>query len=287
MLTRLVETANGTVELTEVGDGEPVLYFHGTGITGDVMVPVESPLLDDGFRLIVPNRPGYGNTPLAPHESARACSDLMAALLDELKIARCAVMGSSGGGAFAVSFAANQSERVRSLVLLCPQLHRWNHKRWLPETSRWTLPFLKRRWLRRFLLWGYRSQLPKMAVAKYLKMEAGERYAEVADDPAAKKLCEETLVAMSAGTRCPGFENDFLVFRDEEILLDTHENPIQAPTLVLHDPLDPMATVEHVEWFASRVPHCETVSLRLCGHLVWCGPEADLMHRTRVAFLKK
>jgi len=126
-----------------------------------------------------------------------------------------------------------------------------------------------------------------MAVAKYLKMETGERYAEVADDPAAKKLCEETLVAMSAGTRCPGFENDLLVFRDEEILPETNGNPIQAPTLVLHDPLDPMAPVDHVEWFASRVPHCETVSLRLGGHLVWCGPEADRMHQTRVAFLKK
>jgi len=98
MLTRLVETAKGPVELTEASDGEPVLYFHGTGITGEVMVPVESPLLDDGFRLIVPNRPGYGKTPLAPHESAQACGDLMAALLDELKIERCTVMGSSGGG---------------------------------------------------------------------------------------------------------------------------------------------------------------------------------------------
>ena len=287
MLTRLVETANGPVELTEAGDGEPVLYFHGTGITGDVMVPIESPLLDDGFRLIVPNRPGYGKTPLAPHESARGCGDLMAALLDELKIERCAVMGSSGGGAFAVSFAANHPERVRSLVLLCPQLHRWDHKRWLPETSRWTLPFLKRRLLRWFLLWGYRTQLPRMGAAKYLKMEAGRRYSEVADDPVAIKLCEDTLAALDSGTRFPGFENDLLVFRDEEILPETDEIPFQAPTLVLHDLLDPLAPVEHVEWFASRVPHCEAVSLRLGGHLVWCGAEADLMHETRVKFLKK
>jgi pimeloyl-ACP methyl ester carboxylesterase len=42
-------------------------------------------------------------------------------------------MGSSVGAAFAVSFAVKHPDRAKSLVLLCPQLHRWDHKRWLAD----------------------------------------------------------------------------------------------------------------------------------------------------------
>src|SRR5215831_16618192 len=123
MLTKVVETDCGPVEYSEDGTGDPVLYFHGTGVTGDVMLTVESSLID-GFRLIVPNRPGYGKTPLSPHHSAAGCARVAVALLDSLGLADVSVMGSSGGAAFAASFAINQPERARSLVLLCPQLHR-------------------------------------------------------------------------------------------------------------------------------------------------------------------
>jgi len=143
MVTKVVETRCGSVEYSDAGSGDPILYFHGTGVTGDVMVSIESHLVDDGFRLIAPNRPGYGRTPLSPHLSAHACADVAAALIDVLGIASVSVMGSSGGAAFAASFAANYPVRTASLVLLCPQVHRWDHKRWLPRTSRWTLPLLK------------------------------------------------------------------------------------------------------------------------------------------------
>jgi pimeloyl-ACP methyl ester carboxylesterase len=96
MLTRVVETDCGPVEFTDAGAGDPVLYFHGTGMTGDAMVSVESRLIDDGFRLILPNRPGYGQTPLAPHESVADCGNVAAALLDSLGIAKVSVMRSSG-----------------------------------------------------------------------------------------------------------------------------------------------------------------------------------------------
>ena len=80
MLTETIDTACGPVEYTEVGTGEVILYFHGTGLTGDAMVPIELPLVESGFRLIVPNRPGYGNTPLSEHRSAADCAAVAAAL---------------------------------------------------------------------------------------------------------------------------------------------------------------------------------------------------------------
>ena len=285
MLTKVVETDCGPVEYSEAGSGDPVLYFHGTGVTGDAMMVVESSLVDDGFRLIIPNRPGYGRTPLSTHHSAADCANVAATLLDSLGLTNVSVMGSSGGAAFAVSFAINHSERATSLVLLCPQIHRWNHKRWLPATSRWTLPFLKRSFLRRLLLKLYRIQLPRMSVEQFLKIEAGDRYTDVADDPASQNLCKSILLAMAEGTKYAGFENDFLVFTNEDIL-ETNDS-LETPTLIIHDARDPMAPVNHVNWLVSKVPHCERVSLHTAGHLIWVGPDADVMHQTRVRFLKE
>ncbi len=285
MSTHVVETARGPVEYSEAGSGDPILYFHGTGVTGDVMLTVESPLVDAGFRLIIPNRPGYGRTPLASHRTAVDCANLAAALLDSLDLSRVAVIGSSGGAEYAASFAVRHPDRTQALVLVCPQLHRWDHKRWLPKTSRWTLPFLIRPWLRPLLLHAYRFQLRRMTAAQFLKMEAGERYADIADDPALQALGNATLAAMHHAVHSPGFDNDFAVFTGEEIIGPA--DVLKPPALVLHDALDPIAPAEHVDWFVSRFPQCECVTVRTAGHLIWAGPEAGLMHGTRVRFLRE
>ena len=285
MLTKIVETDRGPVEYSDAGSGEPILYFHGSGVTGDVMVPVESRLIDDGFRLIVPNRPGYGKTPLSPANTAADCGNLVAALLDSIGIARISVMSSSGGAPFAVSFTRNHQARAKSLVLLCPQLHRWNHKRWLPRSGGWTLPFLKRTWPRKLLLRLYGIQLSRMSVEQFLQMEAGDRYFELANDSASLGLCKSTQIAMTGGIKCKGFENDLVVFTSEDVFDD--RGSIGTPTLVIHDPSDPIAPADHVDWFASKVPHCQRVAVHAAGHLVWVGRDADLMHQTRVRFLKQ
>ena len=54
--TQVVQTTRGPVEVLESGQGWPVLYFHGTGAGNDLVPAMEQPLLQDGFRLIVPNR---------------------------------------------------------------------------------------------------------------------------------------------------------------------------------------------------------------------------------------
>jgi pimeloyl-ACP methyl ester carboxylesterase len=209
----------------------------------------------------------------------------VAALLNTLGLSSVAVMRSSGGAAFAASFAINHPSRSKSLVLLCPQVHRWDHRRWLPATSRWTLPLLKRPLLRSLLLGLYRLKLRRMTVAGLLKTEAGDRYADVATDPAATALCGLTLEAMRHGVRSAGFENDCIVFTNEDIL--GPDTVVETPTLLLHDEVDPLAPADHVAWFAAGCRTCERVPLRAAGHLIWVGPDADRMHRTRVRFLNE
>ena len=86
--TTTVQTILRVVEYSDAGEGDPILYFHGTGGTGEGMMPFESELVNEGFRLIMPNRPGYGNTPLASNTSIVDCSNVAKALSETLGIER-------------------------------------------------------------------------------------------------------------------------------------------------------------------------------------------------------
>ena len=103
---RQVQTSKGPVEYADVGQGIPILYFHGNDVGNDAVVMMEKSLVDDGFRLIVPNRPGYYGTPLQCGRSPNDCADLAAELLDQLRVERVVVIGTSGGGPPASRFAA-------------------------------------------------------------------------------------------------------------------------------------------------------------------------------------
>lgn len=281
---RTIATSHGPVEFAEAGAGPPILYFHGTGAANDLVFLVERPLVRDGFRLIVPNRPGYGQTPLTGNESAVDCADLAAEILTSLGIERAAIMGSSGGGAFAAAFAARHPARAACLVLECAQIHRWDDRRWLAAASQWTFPLLKRpitrRWLLRIYRWQFRFQTP----TGFLKFESGPRFDEVRHDAEALDLCRLTLKSMR---RClphsAGFDNDFAVFLEEDGL---QPGAVACPTLVIHDPLDPVAPVAHAEWVAQCVPQAQRCDIQAAGHLVWAGRDALAMHDRRVKFLR-
>jgi pimeloyl-ACP methyl ester carboxylesterase len=99
----------------EFGDrgGAPVLLFHGAPGSrlfhpGDVA----------GVRLLTFDRPGYGGS--TPHDD-RTLRDTAAdacALLDQLGIDACGVVGWSGGGPFAVATAHAYPARVTKLAIV-------------------------------------------------------------------------------------------------------------------------------------------------------------------------
>ena len=108
---RTISVEDGPVEFAEEGQGPAIVYFHGTPGGCEVVFPMERELLDVGFRLIVPNRPGNFGTTLGGRTSSVDCARLAAAVLDSLGIAKVGVIGTSAGGPAALSFAALFPER--------------------------------------------------------------------------------------------------------------------------------------------------------------------------------
>ena len=145
MPQQTIETDHGTISYRDVGNGLPILYFHGTGAHSDAALLLDYPLLTSQCRLIVPNRPGYCGSTIGPRGSAPFCAAQAKRLLDHLDVDRVVVVGTSGGGMPAAAFSAAFPDLSAGLVLQCCQSHQWDNRGWMPRGLGWSLPLFKHR----------------------------------------------------------------------------------------------------------------------------------------------
>lgn len=99
------------------GTGTPVVLVHGSLATGESEWEAQRPLSDEGFRLQVVDRRGYGRSPSAEGEDfLEDARDIVDLVTDHAAH----VVGHSYGGLGAMVAAATRPGSVRSLALLEP-----------------------------------------------------------------------------------------------------------------------------------------------------------------------
>ena len=123
--SEIAKTSAGDVEFLVSGEGPPVLVFHGAPGGYDQAMLLGSSLVDQGFQVIAPSRPGYLRTPLTNHILPEQQADAMAALLDTMGAPSVAVLGFSSGAPAAIQFALRNPNRVWALVLISPVTTRY------------------------------------------------------------------------------------------------------------------------------------------------------------------
>ncbi|MBB6670125.1 alpha/beta fold hydrolase [Cohnella nanjingensis] len=102
----------------EFGNGRPVILLHGISNSGRAWSPQIAPLVDAGFRVVVPDHAGHGAS--AKLDRPFGVSDIagdVIALLDHLSIEVTDIIGLSLGGMAALEIALTQSRRVRKLIV--------------------------------------------------------------------------------------------------------------------------------------------------------------------------
>ena len=107
------------VAVHESGHGEPVLFVHGSGMSAATWAPVLAHLPDR--RAIALDLPGFGGSdpysyagrPLRRHAVAQ-----LESVLDALGLERVALVGTSLGALWTLSFALEQPSRVRCVTAL-------------------------------------------------------------------------------------------------------------------------------------------------------------------------
>jgi pimeloyl-ACP methyl ester carboxylesterase len=282
-----VQTQHGPVEYLDVGTGTPTLYFHGTGAGNDAALLLEQPLLKSGCRLIIPNRPGYYGTALGCQGSAEFCANLAADLLNHLGVRRAIVMGTSGGGMPAASFARCHPDRTAGLVLQCAQSHQWTGGKWLPDGLGHALFLFRHRIFTPFLRWQNtrHAEASRRQPITCLRHMSGSRFPEVCDDlNAVQQITDLTIMTLSCAAAPQGIQNDWAIMvRDNGVTQDA----IRCPTLIIHDRADPLVPFMHAEWSQSCIPASRLLAIHAGGHLIWFGKDSALMHMERVAFIRE
>jgi len=121
---RFVPTSQGVMHVRVSGpeQGPVVLLVHGGAVGGQGFAAWRKPLVDAGFRVVVPDLLGYGYSerPDVPYTREFYTRQLRE-LLDGLGVrAPAHVVGASLGGAIATAFTAENPGRVASLALMAP-----------------------------------------------------------------------------------------------------------------------------------------------------------------------
>ena len=137
------------------GNGTPVVLVHGSLATGVEEWQAQRPLADEGYRLLVLDRRGYGQSPVAEGEDFLRDGEDIAELMGD----GAHLVGHSYGGVGVLFAAARRPEATLSVALLEPgafglgqhhpaaramvdEIRRLWWDRDLPDTE-WVVAFLK------------------------------------------------------------------------------------------------------------------------------------------------
>jgi pimeloyl-ACP methyl ester carboxylesterase len=95
-----------------------LFFFHGAPSSRLRLAYLEERFLEEGIRVVSPDRPSYGGSSPLPGRSIASWPADVEALADALNIDRCMVAGHSSGGPYAVACAALLPERVAANITL-------------------------------------------------------------------------------------------------------------------------------------------------------------------------
>jgi pimeloyl-ACP methyl ester carboxylesterase len=248
--SRFVELPGLRLHLRDTGPREApaVLLLHGFGSSLQTWEAL-APLLEDRFRVIRIDLPGFGLTgadATGDYTDERAIV-VIEALLDRLGVARAAVVGSSMGGRIAWRFAAARPGRVSRLVLMAPDGFA-SEGRAYGEAPR--LPLMMR-------------LLPYTAPRVLLRQATAPAYA----DPA--MLTDALLDQYREMLLAPGVRRAILSRITQTVLPEPEPilRRIEAPVLLLWGERDQAVPVGHAADYLKVLSDARVVVLPGIGHV--------------------
>jgi len=122
--SRLIEDDGWPIHLYDTGDdstGTPYVVIHGIGSSASAYAPLLKRLMPHTGRLIAPDLPGHGFSPLPdPLPNPEALYGQLERTLVKSYDTPAVVIGTSLGGGLALRFALDHPERVSKLILCSP-----------------------------------------------------------------------------------------------------------------------------------------------------------------------
>lgn len=118
--TQAVEVLGTRVFVTRKGHGVPILCLHAAGHSGRDFLCL-SERLCERFEFIMIDWPGHGQSPPeAIPASAQRYADLLASIVNGLRLQRFLILANSIGGAAAIIYVAKHPNTVTGMILCNP-----------------------------------------------------------------------------------------------------------------------------------------------------------------------
>jgi len=119
-LASTIQIRDVRVCLEDEGDGSPLLLLHGFPATRHLWSRVAPMLVSAGFRVLIPDLVGYGDSeaPTGARVDMRSQAGWMLELLDRLGVGYPVIIAHDVGSAAAQLMVVNAPDRVRGLAIL-------------------------------------------------------------------------------------------------------------------------------------------------------------------------
>lgn len=269
------------IEYSIIGEGEPVLIFHGGHSNCYEEFGVKG-LVDNGFSLIIPSRAGYGETSKEIGTSLSRSCEYYSKLLDHLSIKKVHLLAISAGGPSGIYFAAHYPEYVSTLTLQSAVTKEWLTPKdkeykaakilFRPNTEKYTWKLISAM-NNLFPQFIFKQMFPSFSKLSY--REAKEKFKEE-DIEAIRKMNNRQRSYY-------GFFIDLVQVNEVSI---QHLQAIVCPTLIMHSKHDGSVPLEHSSFAHENISSSKLYLLDTWGHLIWLGHESQETDRGLIEFLK-
>ena len=276
MESQIIKTDVGTIEYTMEGKGKTILIIHG-GNDNCFTDIKQQHLIDDGYQVLVPSRPGYGNTSIEFGRTAIEQADFLKILLDSLKINKVAILTNSAGGAVALEFAKKYSETTTCLILEDAIT-----KTWVPKFS--TQYF------------GMKYLLHPKRQSKLWEKQRAEF--ENKRDKHLNRLCKIFSTLKPEYVLSEWDENDIEFYGKLLSRLNSghgfihnidHKakniHLIAVPTLIIHSPFDKNVPFSHALYAHKKIRNSQLFVAPAISHMIYMGKDYKYILDKRISFL--
>lgn len=269
-VTRQLQLDDGrTLSYSDTGTGKSGTWIHCHGIPGSryELSHINDELCAAGLRVIVPDRPGYGDsTPCPQYGFAQHTADLRQ-LANHLGLENFSLSGFSGGGVFAMAAAHGLSERTESLTIAgtpaVPLMR--NPFAYASELTsnawRAALADPDRLALELQALTASADTLSAALTSAVGPKESGFMHSE----PFQQSFRKSNQAAAHQGSA----ESARALARDSRLIAGQwpfRPEDISRPIKVIHGDCDEIVHKEHQRELTSRLPEAESVILERQGH---------------------
>lgn len=273
---------HNVIEYSITGDGKnPVLMLHGGHSNSKEEFGVDE-LVSAGFTVIIPSRPGYGETSKNIGESLAKAAEYYIALLNHLSIDKVHLMPISAGGTSGIYLAAKYPDRIKSLTLLSAVTKEWLK----PSDNLYKIsqiifrpPFEKLTW---GLLSTFNNLFPKFIFKLMSASFSTLPYAEIFEQTTRSDI--EVIRKMN-NRQSSG--HGFLIDLSQSKNINAyHLHEIQCPTLIIHSKNDASVPLVHAHFAHENISDSTLISADSWGHIIWIGHHSPNMDAEVSNFLK-